>query len=77
MHYDPLVAKLSCWGRNRAEAIARTRRALSEFVIDGIPTSIPFHIAALEHPAFIAGDYHTGFVAEELVPALRAQAEGG
>ncbi|NRA02765.1 MAG: acetyl-CoA carboxylase biotin carboxylase subunit [Myxococcales bacterium] len=77
VHYDPLVAKLSCWGRNRAEAIARTRRALSEFVIDGIPTSIPFHIAALEHPAFIAGDYHTGFVAEELVPALRAQAEGG
>ncbi len=75
VHYDPLVAKLSCWGRNRAEAIARARRALGEFVIEGIPTSIPFHIAALEHPAFVAGDYDTGFVEQAVLPTLRAQAE--
>ena len=60
--YDPLIAKLCAWGRDRAEAIARMRRALGEFEIAGVKTSIPFHLRALAHPAFLAGHYDTSFI---------------
>jgi acetyl-CoA carboxylase, biotin carboxylase subunit len=66
--YDSLVAKLIVWGRDRDEAIARGRRALGEFAIGGIKTTIPFHRRMLEDPRFQAGDYHTGYLAE-LAPA--------
>ncbi|MDD2877479.1 MAG: acetyl-CoA carboxylase biotin carboxylase subunit [Acidiphilium sp.] len=56
-HYDSLVAKLIVLGRNRGEAIARMRRALEEFAIAGIKTTIPLHLRILEDPGFIAGDY--------------------
>ncbi len=62
VYYDPLIAKLCVWGRDRREAIARMRRALGEFEIAGVRTSIPFHLRALEHPAFLAGDYDTSFI---------------
>ena len=62
--YDSLIAKLIVWGRDRDEAIARGRRALSEFRIDGIKTTIPFHLRVLDEPAFLAGEYHTDSVAE-------------
>ena len=62
--YDSLIAKLIVWGRDREEAIARGRRALSEFRIDGIKTTIPFHLRVLEEPSFLAGEYHTDSVAE-------------
>jgi len=64
MFYDPLVAKLICWGRTRREAIARTARALDELRIDGLTTSVPFHRKVMRHRAFIEGDLHTGFLAE-------------
>ena len=60
--YDSLVAKLICAGRDRAEAIARTRRALEEFVVGGIRTTIPFHLELLADPAVEAGDYHVEFL---------------
>jgi len=60
--YDPMVAKLVVWGRDRAEAIERLRRALSEFVVKGIKTSIPFHQKLVNHPKFIEGHYDTGFI---------------
>jgi acetyl-CoA carboxylase biotin carboxylase subunit len=60
--YDSLVAKLICSGRDRAEAIARTRRALEEFVVGGIRTTIPFHLELLADPAVEAGDYHVEFL---------------
>jgi acetyl-CoA carboxylase biotin carboxylase subunit len=60
--YDSLVAKLICAGRDRAEAIARTRRALGEFVVGGILTTIPFHLELLGDPAVEAGDYHVEFL---------------
>jgi acetyl-CoA carboxylase, biotin carboxylase subunit len=60
--YDSLVAKLICWGRDRNEAIARTRRALGEFLVDGIKTTIPFHLELLADPAVRAGDYHVEFI---------------
>ena len=61
--YDSLLAKLLVWGRDRDEAIARGRRALSEFVIDGIQTTIPFHAWVLQQNDFIAGDVCTDFIA--------------
>jgi acetyl-CoA carboxylase biotin carboxylase subunit len=60
--YDSLVAKLICWGRDRDEAIARTRRALGELVVEGISTTVPFHIELLDDPAVRAGDYHVEFL---------------
>jgi acetyl-CoA carboxylase biotin carboxylase subunit len=60
--YDSLVAKLICWGRDREEAIARTRRALEEFVVEGIRTTIPFHLELLADPSFLAGEYHVEFL---------------
>jgi acetyl-CoA carboxylase biotin carboxylase subunit len=62
--YDSLIAKLIVWGRDRDEAIARGRRALSEFRIDGIKTTIPFHLRVLGEPRFLAGEYHTDSIAE-------------
>ncbi len=56
-HYDSLIAKLITHGRTREEAIARMKRALREFVITGIKTTIPLHQRILEAPDFVAGDY--------------------
>ena len=63
-HYDSLLAKLIVWAPTRDEAIARGRRALNEFVIEGVPTSIPFHRRLLEHPTFLRGETYTNFLAE-------------
>jgi len=56
-NYDSLVAKLITYGKTREEAIARMKRALREFVISGIKTTIPLHQRILENPEFVAGDY--------------------
>jgi acetyl-CoA carboxylase biotin carboxylase subunit len=56
-HYDSLIAKLISYGKTREEAIARMRRALREFVITGIKTTIPLHERILADPEFQAGDY--------------------
>jgi acetyl-CoA carboxylase biotin carboxylase subunit len=61
-HYDSLIAKLIVHGRNREEAIARMKRALEEFIVEGIKTTIPFHKKVLSDPDFIKGEYSTGFV---------------
>ena len=60
--YDSLIAKLICWGRDRTEALARTRRALQEFRIDGIQTTIPFHLDLLADESVQAGEYHVEFL---------------
>ncbi len=65
--YDSLLAKLIVWGTDRAEALSRSRRALEEFIIDGVPTTIPFHQQVLAHPKFIEGDYDTHFVENEVL----------
>jgi acetyl-CoA carboxylase biotin carboxylase subunit len=64
--YDPMVAKLVVWGRDRAEAIERLRRALSEFVVKGIKTSMPFHQKVVNHPVFLSGKYDTGFIEQHM-----------
>jgi acetyl-CoA carboxylase biotin carboxylase subunit len=65
-HYDPMVAKLVTWGADRGEAIDRMKRALSEFVVKGIKTSIPFHQRVMRHPVFLSGRYDTGFVDQHM-----------
>ena len=64
--YDPLFAKLIVRGRDREDALRRLRRALSEFRVEGIATTLPFYRALLEDEVFVSGDYTTGFVAERL-----------
>ena len=61
-YYDSLVAKLIAFGNTRDEAIARMRRALEEFIIEGIKTTIPFHRKLIEHPDFQSGNFDTGFL---------------
>jgi acetyl-CoA/propionyl-CoA carboxylase biotin carboxyl carrier protein len=64
--YDSLIAKLVVWAETRDEARARMSRALDEFVIDGVKTTIPFHRMIMEDPRFAAGDISTSFVENEL-----------
>ncbi len=64
-HYDSLLAKLIVWAETRDEAIARMQRALEEFVIEGVTTTIPFHQRLLKHEGFISGDTYTRFIQEE------------
>ena len=61
-YYDSLVAKLIAFGNNRDEAISRLRRALEEYIIEGIKTTIPFHQKLIEHPDFQSGNFDTGFL---------------
>ena len=61
-YYDSLLAKLIVWGRDRREAIARAQRALAEFQIDGIKTTIPFHREVLANAFFRRGEMSTNFI---------------
>ena len=63
-HYDSLLAKLIVWASTRDEAIARGKRALNEFVIEGVPTTIPFHLQLLEDATFRRGEAYTNYLAE-------------
>jgi acetyl-CoA/propionyl-CoA carboxylase biotin carboxyl carrier protein len=76
--YDSLIAKLVVWGRDREEAIARMARALAEFTVEGVPTTLPFHRHVMAHPAFRAGEVSTAFIAEhpEVVPPPADPATG-
>jgi acetyl-CoA carboxylase biotin carboxylase subunit len=60
--YDPLLAKLSAWGRDRPEAIARLRAALDEFELEGVKSTLGFHRKVVRHPVFLDGAYDTGFI---------------
>jgi acetyl-CoA carboxylase biotin carboxylase subunit len=68
LFYDSLLAKLICWGEDRDEALARLRRALEEYTIAGVRTTIPFHQWLVRQPRFQAGDFSTDFIAEEWHP---------
>jgi len=61
-YYDSMIAKVITYGSTRDEAIARMKRALSEFVVEGIHTTIPFHIRLLEHEKFVDGEFNTKFL---------------
>jgi acetyl-CoA carboxylase biotin carboxylase subunit len=61
-HYDSMIAKLIVHGKDRADAIARMKRALAEFTVEGVKTTIPFHLKVLEHEAFVRGDFDIRFL---------------
>lgn len=65
--YDSMVAKVIVWAPDRNEAISKMDRALNEFVVEGISTTIPLALEILNHPKFIQGDYSTKFLEEELL----------
>jgi len=65
-HYDSLLAKIITYGRDREEAVLRMKRALQECVIDGLPTSIPFHLEVLENATFLEGRATTKFLDVEM-----------
>lgn len=76
-NYDSLIAKLIVKEATREAAINRALRALDEFVIDGIKTTIPFHQKVLNHPSFRNGVFSTHFIEDELLGPERAQAANG
>ena len=61
-YYDSMIAKVITYGHTREEAIARMKRALSEFVVEGIHTTIPFHLKLLSHEQFVDGNFNTKFL---------------
>ena len=73
MFYDSMIAKLIVHGNDRLDAIAKMREALNGFVIRGISSNIPFQAALLAHPKFVAGDFNTGFIAENYSLGFKAE----
>jgi acetyl-CoA carboxylase, biotin carboxylase subunit len=72
VYYDPMISKLCAWGADRRAAIDRIRRALGEYHVGGIRTNLAFHRRVMRNPAFLSGDYDTGFIERhraELTPA--------
>ncbi|HKG80644.1 MAG TPA: acetyl-CoA carboxylase biotin carboxylase subunit [Pyrinomonadaceae bacterium] len=80
IHYDPMIAKLAVWGRTRDEAIDRLRRALDEYDVSGITTTLPFFREVVRDDEFISGKLDTGFIArfnerkrsDETMPVVEA-----
>ncbi|MCE7794328.1 acetyl-CoA carboxylase biotin carboxylase subunit [Salipaludibacillus sp. CUR1] len=61
-YYDSMIAKVITYGKDRKEAMAKMKRALEEFVIDGVDTTIPFHLRLFNHEVFVGGDFNTKFL---------------
>ena len=76
MYYDPMISKLIVWGHDRQDAIRRMRRALHEYCILGIQTSIPFFQALLDDEEFLSGIYDTGYLTPEKMTSL-TQSDSG
>jgi Acetyl/propionyl-CoA carboxylase, alpha subunit len=68
--YDPLMAKVITWGQNRSEAIDGMRRALEEFTIQGVESTVPFCLSVLSNDRFRRGEFDTSFVDEEFEPGI-------
>ena len=66
-YYDSMIAKLICRARTREECITKMRRALDEFVVEGVKTTIPFHRQLMEHPDYLAGNYTTKFMEDFVI----------
>jgi len=74
VHYDPMLAKLVVWDRDRSAAIGRLDRAVHEFEVEGIATSLSFHRRLVSQPVFQSGRYDTGFIAAHMKPAKKTKA---
>jgi acetyl-CoA carboxylase biotin carboxylase subunit len=62
IYYDPIISKLVVWGKDRQEAIARMKRALGEYIVTGVKTTIPFHIRVMNNQHFLEGNFDTNFI---------------
>lgn len=71
--YDSMIAKLIVHAPNREEAVRRMARALNEFEIQGVKTTVPFHLRVMAHPDFQVGNFTTGFIQEKITPILQAE----
>jgi acetyl-CoA carboxylase biotin carboxylase subunit len=69
LYYDPLIAKLLTWGNDRKEATERMKRALSEYRISGVATTILFHLKVMENKKYQKGEISTHFIEEEIEKA--------
>ncbi|HHP9971519.1 TPA: acetyl-CoA carboxylase biotin carboxylase subunit [Listeria monocytogenes] len=69
-YYDSMIAKVICYAETREEVIQKMKRALSEFAIDGIPSTIPFHLRVLDNDVFLSGDFNTKFLEQNDVMNL-------
>ena len=74
-YYDSMIGKLICWGVDREDARKRMLRALDEYVITGIKTTIPYHKKILTNEVFISGNFNTGFIPEHMTPKKEEQEE--
>jgi acetyl-CoA carboxylase biotin carboxylase subunit len=72
IHYDPLISKLIAFGDNRAEALGRMRRALAEYQVVGVKTTLPFFARVLRDPGFVAGEFDTSFIERRFAVPERA-----
>lgn len=70
IYYDPMLAKLVTWGKNRAEAIQRMKEAIAAYEVEGVATTLPFGRFVLDHPAFVSADFDTHFVKHYYTPEL-------
>jgi acetyl-CoA carboxylase biotin carboxylase subunit len=77
IYYDPIISKLVAWGKDRTEAIARMKRALSSHVITGVKTTIPFHLKVMKNRQFIEGNYDTNFINGVLFKEKEVHESGG
>lgn len=75
-HYDSLIAKIICWGRDRDEALARMRRALAETVVEGVDTTLSLHLEVLADEKFRQGAIHTGYLEEFIADRKRVGIAG-
>lgn len=73
--YDSMIAKLIVWGSDREECLARSKRALAEYDLEGVVTIVPFHRLMLDDERFVAGTHTTKYLDEELDEALVADAQ--
>lgn len=75
MHYDPMVAKIITWGEDRRDATAKMVRALEQLSVQGVTTNRGFLVRLLTNAEYLAGDIHTGFIAEKMGGALAEPAD--
>ncbi|MBL7472263.1 acetyl-CoA carboxylase biotin carboxylase subunit [Robertkochia sediminum] len=68
IYYDPMLSKLVCYGADRTEAIHRMRKAIGEYLVEGVRTTLPFGRFVMDHEAFISGQFDTHFVSQYYQP---------
>ena len=70
-HYDSLIGKVITWGSNRKEALQRMRRCLNEFIVEGVETTIPFHLHVMDNKDFQKDEVYTNFLTKRLKPLIK------